>query len=215
MIFLEWCKLDRNAHFYSMEMPLWLKQADEALMRLVNGQWAAPWLESWLPWMRNQVTWYPFYLFLAVFAVLNFGRRGWYWILGFISSVALADIVSSRLIKYTVQRLRPCTDPDTLNWVVLRIPHCSGGYSFTSSHAANHFAMAAFIFFTLRPVVGNKLGWIFGWAGLVAYAQVYVGVHYPLDVIGGALVGMAAGALVANRFNHVGGGWGAAAGQRF
>jgi undecaprenyl-diphosphatase len=90
-----------------------------------------------------------------------------------------------------------------LPYLTLRVTHCSGGYSFTSTHAANHFAMAMFVFLTLSPMYGKKyLWWLFVWAGCVAFAQVYVGVHYPFDVTGGALVGMSIGAITGYFFNR-------------
>jgi len=78
--------------------------------------------------------------------------------------------------------------------------HCGRAYSFTSSHAANHFAIAVFISLTL----GLLYSWIkwplLLWAGSIAYGQVYVGVHYPLDVIVGSLVGIIIGYLVAKLY---------------
>jgi len=80
--------------------------------------------------------------------------------------------------------------------------HCGSGYSFTSSHATNHFALAVFIFLTL-----GKLGWYFRWpfilwATIIAYSQVYVGVHFPLDIISGAILGTLIGFILAILFNR-------------
>jgi PAP2 superfamily len=144
-----------------MTLPVWLKQADIALMELINRRWSNGIFDTLLPWVRNQITWYPMYLFLVVLVLVNFGKKGLYWILGFICTIAIADLVSSRLLKYNFERIRPCRDPEVMNLITLRIPNCSGGYSFTSSHAANHFAMATFIFLTLHAFVGKKLAWIF------------------------------------------------------
>jgi undecaprenyl-diphosphatase len=74
--------------------------------------------------------------------------------------------------------------------------------SFTSSHAANHFGLAMFSFLTLRPQIG-KWAWLFFlWAAAIGYAQVYVGVHYPTDIIGGAVLGMLAGLLSGGFFQR-------------
>ena len=74
---------------------------------------------------------------------------------------------------------------------------CGGGYSYTSSHATNHFALAFFLIYTL----GVQFRWIkwvlIFWASSIAYGQVYVGVHYPFDVISGATIGGIIGILVA------------------
>ena len=97
------------------------------------------------------------------------------------------------VFKHGFERLRPCNDPEFTDHVRLVIKHCGGGYSFLSNHAANHFGMAVFFFITLRHVF-RKWAWlVFVWAGLIAFAQVYVGVHYPLDVLCGALLGMVFG----------------------
>jgi membrane-associated phospholipid phosphatase len=78
---------------------------------------------------------------------------------------------------------------------------CPAGYSFTSSHAANHFGMASFFFFTFRHII-SKWAWMpFVWAFFIVYAQVYVGVHYPLDVLGGAALGMLIAWTLALFFN--------------
>ncbi len=79
--------------------------------------------------------------------------------------------------------------------VRLLLEHCSGGFSFTSSHAANHFGLAMFLFISLVPLFKNYTWLFFIWAAIIAYAQVYVGVHYPLDVIAGAMIGLAVGKL--------------------
>jgi undecaprenyl-diphosphatase len=85
--------------------------------------------------------------------------------------------------------------------VRLLLDHCSGGYSFTSSHATNHFGLAMFISQTLKPII-NKFRWpLFLWAGSIAYGQVYVGVHYPLDVVVGSLLGCAIGYMVSSFYN--------------
>ena len=83
----------------------------------------------------------------------------------------------------------------------LLLNHCPGSGSFTSSHAANHFGLAFFIYLTLKPYL-KKWGYLFFlWAATVSYAQVYIGVHYPIDVISGALLGSAIGYFTSLQFN--------------
>ena len=113
----------------------------------------------------------------------------------------LADTTSSRLIKNTVKRVRPCNDENVKMHVKLLVP-CGSGYSFTSSHAANHFAAAVFIIFTF---LDNRkwLKWsLLVWAASISFGQVYVGVHYPLDVICGGLLGSGIGWLCAYLFQR-------------
>ena len=99
-------------------------------------------------------------------------------------------------------RLRPCNDPiNALHGRLL--VECGSGYSFPSSHATNHFGMSLFLYFTF----GSFFKWIkpvvILWAALVAYAQVYVGVHYPIDVVTGACIGSIIGYIVARLFNKL------------
>ena len=80
-----------------------------------------------------------------------------------------------------------------MSHVRLLLDHCSGGYSFTSSHATNHFGFSVYVFVTLRSIF-HKWSYLFlFWAASVSYAQVYVGVHYPLDILCGALIGATIG----------------------
>jgi len=101
-----------------------------------------------------------------------------------------------------IGRVRPCNDP-VLSDIVRDLVQCGSGYSFPSTHATNHFAMAIFIAMTLgakRPLLW--LGCLL-WAGSVSYAQIYVGVHYPLDIIGGALLGIMIGLFTSSFFNNI------------
>jgi undecaprenyl-diphosphatase len=137
-----------------------------------------------------------------VFIVINYGTKGWWWCLLFLCTIAVADMVGARIFKVGFERLRPCQDPDFLMDVRLLLKHCSGSFSFISNHAANHFGIATFISVTFYA---NFKKWIYlsyAWAFLVAYAQVYVGVHYPLDVLGGAALGTAAGVFTALIFKN-------------
>ncbi|MCB0540938.1 MAG: phosphatase PAP2 family protein, partial [Bacteroidetes bacterium] len=103
--------------------------------------------------------------------------------------VVLADAVSSHLLKPYFNRIRPC-DLEPFAWHInLVLTKCSGAFSFPSSHAANHFALGSF----LALVFYKKLKWLsyllLFWASLICFAQIYVGVHFPSDVLGGAVLG--------------------------
>jgi len=145
-----------------------------------------------LPLLREKWFWAPLYLFVAAFSFLNFGKKGWLIVVGLALAVGLADFTSSTLIKKNVQRLRPCNEPVLREEVVLRAP-CGSGYSFTSSHAANHFAAAVFLIGIFGPLGRWVRSAAISWAAAIAFSQVYVGVHYPLDVLCGALLGAAIG----------------------
>jgi len=106
------------------------------------------------------------------------------------------------LFKNWVARPRPCRDEFFMNQVRLILNNCPGGYSFPSSHAVNHFGFAMFIFITLRPIFKNWGYLFFLWAATICYGQVYVGVHYPVDVLCGAALGCMIGYLTASFYNR-------------
>jgi undecaprenyl-diphosphatase len=171
-----------------------LQQFDFQAMILFNRKLANPVFDTIMPWLRESIFWAPFYLFLIVWGLMNLGKKGVWWVAWALLTVGLSDQISSGLIKNTVARVRPCNNPDVMPFITLRLENCSGAYSFTSSHAANHFALAMFVFASLAPVIGTKLTrWLFLWAAFIGYAQVYVGVHYPLDVLCGTIIGLGCG----------------------
>jgi undecaprenyl-diphosphatase len=132
--------------------------------------------------------------------LLNYKGKGAWWILLFVVTIALTDMTGNYLFKQNVARMRPCGDPDFFSQVRLLVNRCNPGNSFISNHAANHFGIATFFFLTSRPLLKYWAYIGFVWAALIAYAQVYVGVHYPLDVICGALLGVLFGLLTGTVF---------------
>ncbi len=182
-------------------MPGSLNNWDVNLFYKINTVWTNSFLDHNFPWWRDATTWYPVYLFLLVFILINFGWRVWTWILFIIINVVITDQLSSAFIKQLVPRLRPCQNPDMAEHVRMLLNHCSGGNSFPSSHATNHFGAAVFIFCTLKKYAGNWIYLFFFWAASISYGQVYVGVHYPLDVLGGAIIGSLIGYSIAFIYN--------------
>ena len=167
----------------------------------LNVEWNNAFLDAVIPYLRNQFFWVPLYLFLAVFLPFHYGRKGWTWFGGFLISFGLADFISASLIKPYVQRLRPCNTPELQNLVHL-IVDCGSGLSFPSSHATNHFALATFTAVTL----GKPYPWVRWaapfWALLVGYSQIYVGVHFPGDVVAGSLLGAFIGWMTGRLYNQ-------------
>lgn len=182
---------------------LWqqLDALDKKLFVVFNSKLTNPFFDLVLPYFRDSVFWAPLYLFVIVFIAVNYGKKGWWWSVAFVCTVAVADMVSSRVFKEGFQRIRPCQDPFFFDQVRLLLKHCSSAYSFTSSHAANHFGMATFVSITLYPTFKRWIYFTYLWAFFISYAQIYVGVHYPLDILGGAGVGVLAGLLTASVFN--------------
>ncbi len=194
--------LDGNTASFLSNILSALKQWDTALFFKINTEWTNSFLDSNYPWWREATTWVPLYFFLLFLAFYNFGFKVWPWVLFFILTVVLTDQVSSGILKDWINRPRPCNDEDILYKARLLLGHCPGSGSFTSSHAANHFGAACFLYFSMRPYF-KKWGYLFFiWAATISYGQVYVGVHYPLDIICGAILGSGIGIATSSFFNR-------------
>ena len=179
----------------------WLKQWDTYFFLKINRSYTNPYLDFIYPWYRDSITWIPFYVFMLIFMLVNFGKKTWGWLWFAILTIIISDQSSSTFVKNFFSRPRPCRDEFLQFKVRLLLDSCSGGYSFTSSHATNHFAIAMFFSQTLKPFIGKWHQLFFVWAASIAYGQVYVGVHYPLDIICGTILGCCIGYIVALLFN--------------
>lgn len=166
-----------------------LLQLDYSLFHLINYKWSNRIFDILLPIMRNKYIWYPLYVFISSYLMMRFGAlRGAIWIMSMVTCVIMVDIASSQVVKQTIQRTRPCNEVVKESKIVERAT-CRYSYSFPSSHAANHFAMATFLILLGRLKKMAKIS-LYLWASVISYAQVYVGLHYPTDILGGALLGI-------------------------
>lgn len=120
-------------------------------------------------------------------------KRALLYLLAIVVTFAICDSGSTILFKHTICRLRPCHDPSMMD-LVRMLEYKGGQYGFISSHAANLFGLALVSSFAIRRRWYTIL--IFCWAALVAYSRVYVGKHFPGDVICGAIFGLVVGLLV-------------------
>ena len=178
-----------------------LLQFDKHFFYLINTKWQNSLFDIIMPLLRHANFWVPLYLFLFVFALANFRKNVFWWACFAGATVILTDFVSSDIIKENIFRLRPCNDNSLIPAARLLLSYKPQSSSFTSSHACNHFALAVFFYQTLKNHIGKWAYIFFLWAIIIIYAQVYVGVHFPLDVISGALVGIVFGYLSTYIFN--------------
>ena len=166
------------------------KQLFLALNGLHNG-----FFDQVMYYISEKLTWLHLYALLLFLIFRRYRWRGLVVLVLVIVQVSLSDQISV-LMKNTFMRLRPCHEPALEGLVHIVRDHCGGRYGFVSSHAANTFALATF----MTLLMGDKFRWMlpvmFTFAGLNAYSRIYLGVHYPGDVIFGALLGVLIGLFV-------------------
>lgn len=163
-------------------------QYDFRIMFWFNRTFSNPFFDNAALLFRESIFHVPLYVFLLFFVAINFKRKAWWWIVGAIVLIAFTDSLSSHFLKGYFNRQRPCRDPLIVNHIIFIAKYCGANGSFPSSHAVNHFAFATYVFVSLRKMA-NYLWILFVWAALICLSQVYVGVHYPLDIFAGAVLG--------------------------
>lgn len=172
---------------------------DHQLFQFINTDLSNAFFDWLMPILRNKLVWIPLYIFMIVFAIKTYKVKGFYLILFLIAAVGIADFGSASIIKPFFNRTRPCNQTSLKNQVILRVP-CGSGKSFPSSHASDHFAIAFFVITIFRKKL-KYIPLIFTiWAAAICFAQVYVGVHFPIDVTAGMLFGSIIGYLIAKLF---------------
>lgn len=170
-----------------------LLEIDYYLFDVLNSQWTNGFLDTIMPYWRSKYMWTPMYVFLLSFLLLNFDEKKVLWvIIGTVVLIILSDQISSSVIKPWVGRLRPCKTPELWEHIRLLIK-CGSGKSFVSAHATNHFALAMYFGLLLRHIKFIILPVALLWAASISYGQVYVGVHFPSDVLAGGLLGCGVG----------------------
>jgi undecaprenyl-diphosphatase len=168
--------------------PAW----DENLFRIINESHTGFW-DIVMQFLSDKFVWIPLYA-LLIYVIYRAKPQAIKAALFYIVlAVIWADQISSSVLKPFVKRLRPSHVEEFQTWI--HLPNGAGGlYGFCSSHAANAFAVAYCIYLlTKNKSIGISL---FIWAALISYSRIYLGVHYPLDVITGALVGLSGAGIL-------------------
>ncbi len=165
-----------------------LKEIDTQMFLFLNGLHVS-WLDEPMHYMSRKYTWVPFYVFLLVLAFIKYRMKGLLVMLFVLVMITLTDQVSD-FLKYTTARYRPSHNPELEDVIHLVRDRRGGRFGFVSAHAASSSALALFLVFLLR----DRFKWIvplmLSWAGLKAYNRIYLGAHYPSDILGGIFVGL-------------------------
>lgn len=168
-----------------------LEKIDAKIFLFLNGL-HHPFFDFLMYWFSHRLIWIPVYIFILYIIFSRFGMKKSLWLMVFcLVAVALANTVSVIFFKEVFQRYRPCHNEFIKPGVHL-VPEgsCGGQYGFVSSHAVNFFTFCTFLWLLFRKYYRYAFPVFFGWALIVSYSRIYLGVHYPSDIFAGGLIGV-------------------------
>lgn len=166
-----------------------LIELDKDLFIYLNGL-HSPWLDAAMFLMSETYCWIPLYGLILYLCYVNFGKDSWLIVVGVSLTVFFSDQITSTLMKPFFMRLRPSHEPQLQGIVHLVKGYRSGSlYGFASSHAANTFGIATFVWLLFKQRY-KSVSFLFAWALIVSYTRIYLGVHYPGDILAGAIIGV-------------------------
>lgn len=170
-----------------------LEKIDQDLLLFINGM-HSPIFDYLMWWISLSTIWIPLYAFFVYKLFLKYKKQFWKILIIIVACVALTDGISSGIIKPLVGRYRPSHNLELKDQLHLHqyqdnTFYAGGTYGFVSSHAANSFGVATLIILLLG-CTSKHYYWLILWASIISYSRMYLGVHYPTDIIGGMLVGI-------------------------
>lgn len=178
-----------------------LVELDRELFVYLNDM-QSPFWDPIMVFVSDKYVWVPFYLGLIGYVIWRYKRKSIPMLLLAVLTIVLADSITSGIFKPYFARLRPCHDP-TLSETINLVAGCGGKFGFMSSHAANSFGFAVFFNLVLSDRYAVFKFILVAWAVIVSYSRIYLGVHFPGDIVGGAIVGSFAAYLCALGYDIV------------
>lgn len=178
---------------------------DTYILLWINGH-HAEWLDQIMWWVSQSITWIPLYILMVTWVVWKH-RCDWKKILlillAFAVAVGLSDFITSGIIKPAVQRLRPTHTSGLASLLHIVNGYTGGKYGFCSSHAANTMACALLFAYLYKNKIATTA--LMLWVAINCYSRIYLGVHFPSDIIVGLIVGalLASAAFALLRFREI------------
>jgi undecaprenyl-diphosphatase len=178
------------------ELVDYLESLDRQLFLLINGL-HSPFIDKLMLAFSDARFWIPLFIWLLFVLYKAYPGKQMLWVLLAVGvSITLTDRLSVDAFKNIFMRYRPCYNTEIQSMIHLVKDSCGGRFGFVSSHAAN-FAGLAMLFTKLLKFEYRNIGWVLAiWVALIGYSRIYLGVHYPADVIGGIVLGSVVGWLV-------------------
>jgi undecaprenyl-diphosphatase len=170
-----------------------LDQIDKDALLFIQSQ-SSPFMDTLMAGITEKYNWLPLFLLLILVLFRQFGWQAIYSLIALALLITLTDQLTSSFMKPYFGRFRPCHDPE-IGHIVRIVTKCGGLYGFVSGHAANSIAVTTF-FILLFSKSHRYIWWLLIWPLAFSYSRIYLGVHYPLDILGGALIGILLGYLV-------------------